>query len=122
VNYRKLLRFLPSIFWMAVIFHFSSISTAGIGATAVSRYLILKSFHLIEYAALGILLYFGYNKFKWSLAAAYLYALSDEVHQFFVPGRSSKFTDTLIDLIGIFIGLMILKLILRYRRINRFFT
>ncbi|MDD2482910.1 MAG: VanZ family protein [Candidatus Shapirobacteria bacterium] len=103
----KVVRFVPSIIWMSVIFYFSSRSTIGIGTNETDRFLILKSFHLIEYAFLAILLYFAIQKKKLVVLIAYLYAISDEVHQSFVPGRTSRFRDTLIDLIGILIGILI---------------
>lgn len=104
---KKLFRFIPSIIWMMIIFYFSSRSTIGIGSNETERFLILKSFHLIEYGILAFLLLFAISKNKLAVFIAYLYAISDEIHQSFVPGRTSRFRDTLIDLIGIFIGLFI---------------
>jgi VanZ family protein len=103
----KIVRFLPSIVWMSVIFYFSSRSTTGIGTNETDRFLILKSFHLIEYAILSILFLFAISKKKLVIFISYLYAISDEIHQSFIPGRTARFRDTLIDLIGIFIGLFI---------------
>jgi VanZ family protein len=107
---------------MLVIFYFSSQQTTGIGTNATDRFLILKSFHVIEYAALGILLFYGFKKYKYAIITAYLYAVSDELHQYFVPGRTSRFRDTMIDLLGISLGLLILKLFLKKNKaIARFF-
>ena len=93
---------------MTVIFYFSCRQTTGIGGTnETNRFLILKSFHLIEYAFLTFLLSFAILKKKWIILIAYLYAVSDEFHQFFTPGRTSRFRDTLIDLVGILIGIFI---------------
>ena len=93
---------------MLVIFYFSSRQTTGIGGTdETNRFLILKSFHLIEYAFLAFLLSFAILKKKWAVLIAYLYAVSDEFHQSFVPGRTARFRDTMIDLIGILIGILI---------------
>lgn len=93
---------------MLVIFYFSSRQTTGIGGTnETNRFLILKSFHLIEYAFLAGLLSLAIFKKKWVVLFAYLYAISDEIHQSFVPGRTARLRDTLIDLIGIFIGIFI---------------
>lgn len=106
---KKVIRFLPSIIWMSIIFYFSSRSTIGIGTNQTDRFLILKSFHLIEYAILAILLSIVIYKKKLVVFIAYLYAISDEIHQSFVPGRTSRFRDTLIDLIGILIGVFIFE-------------
>lgn len=93
---------------MSVIFYFSSRSTTGIGGSSeTNRFLILKSFHLIEYGILAILLLFATLNKKLTIFIAYLYAFSDEVHQYLVPGRTSRFRDTLIDLLGILIGVFI---------------
>jgi VanZ family protein len=110
----KILRFIPAIIWMFVIFHFSSIQTTGVVGSATQRFFILKSFHLIEYAFLAILLFWAYLKYSPSIVTAYLYSLTDEFHQYFVPGRTSKFTDTLIDLLGISLGLIFMFIIVRH--------
>ena len=36
-----------------------------------------------------------------------LYAISDEIHQTFIPGRSGEIRDVIIDSLGIFTGLLI---------------
>lgn len=100
----KLFRFFPVIAWMIVIFYFSSVSTQGIGTTTAQRFLILKTFHLIEYAILSFLFCFATSNKKQSVILSYTYAISDETHQLFVPGRTGTIRDTLIDLIGIVIG------------------
>jgi VanZ family protein len=110
---KKIIRFFPALIWMGIIFYFSSQQTTGIGGDSYwLRFFILKSFHLIEYAILFILINFAINSGINSILIAYLYGVSDEIHQSFIPGRTSKFTDTIIDLLGISIGLLILKFIL----------
>lgn len=120
MNLKKIIRIIPSILWMAVIFYFSSRQTTGIGGTnQTNRFLILKSFHLIEYTFLAFLLSFAILKKKWVVIIAYLYAISDEFHQSFTPGRTSRFRDTLIDLIGIFIGVLIFQKIISFKSFKR---
>lgn len=109
----KLSRFIPSLIWMGVIFYFSTQPTSSIQGDESQRFLILKTFHLIEYAILAILLYYGTQKYRHAIVISYLYALSDEFHQRFTIGRTSKFSDTLIDLLGIVLGLFILKIFLK---------
>lgn len=107
---KKIIRFLPAIIWMGIIFYFSSQQTTGIGGDSYwVRFAILKSFHLIEYAFLFILINFAIKTDIYSIIISYLYGVSDEIHQSFILGRTSKFTDTLIDLTGILIGFLILK-------------
>ena len=105
---KKIIRFIPAIIWMSIIFYFSSRQTTGIGGNnETTRFLILKSFHLIEYAFLACLLSLAIFKKKWVIIFAFLYAISDEIHQYFIPGRTCRFRDTLIDLTGILIGIFI---------------
>lgn len=106
----KLIRYAPAILWMCFIFYLSSGPTTAITGTSVQRFLILKSFHLIEYAILFILLNFAGISPKKSILIAYLYALSDEFHQSFVPGRTGLFRDTFIDLLGIILAYIIIVL------------
>lgn len=99
------------IIWMIIIFYFSSKSTAGIGKTNLERIVIFKSFHLIEYFILYIFTFFAFKNHPKSITISYLYALSDEYHQSFVPGRSASFFDTLIDLIGIVLAYFFIHLL-----------
>jgi len=98
---------------MAIIFYFSGQQTTGIHGTYNERFVILKSFHLIEYAILSILLFVGFKKYKYAVSTAYLYAITDEIHQRFIPGREGRIRDTFIDLLGIFIGIFIIRTIQR---------
>lgn len=116
MDIKRIIKFIPSIIWMAVIFYFSSKQTTGIGTTSTNRFLILKSFHLIEFAFLAFLLSYAVVKKKIVIIIAYLYAISDEVHQSFVPGRTSRFRDTLIDLVGILIGVFIFNKIFSFKK------
>ncbi len=42
-----------------------------------------------------------------------LYAISDELHQYFVPGRACRFLDVCIDSSGVLVGSMVFYLIFR---------
>lgn len=106
----KLIRYIPAILWMCFIFYLSSGPTTAITGTSVQRFLILKSFHLVEYAVLYLLLNFAGFSSKKSILIAYLYALSDEFHQSFIPGRTGLFRDTFIDLLGIILAYIIIFL------------
>ena len=46
-----------------------------------------------------------------SIIICILYAISDEIHQSFVFGRTGQFTDVLIDSIGIVIGCIFISII-----------
>jgi VanZ family protein len=79
-----------------------------------------KVLHAIEYAILGFLLIRALdfsNKDKTVLmlrilatTAAVFYAFTDELHQYFVPGRYMEITDFLSDSVGAYIGQLFFKL------------
>lgn len=48
-----------------------------------------------------------------SLALGILYAISDEIHQYYVPGRSAKIQDVYIDTLGIATGVILILTIVK---------
>lgn len=76
---------------------------------------IRKCAHFTEYAMYGASL--GYaiwyfwksRRFPYILpvAIAFIYACTDELHQYFVPGRYCTFMDVIIDTAGALCGLVI---------------
>ena len=42
-----------------------------------------------------------------TLAICFLYAVSDEVHQVFVPGRAGRISDVMIDTSGAVLGILL---------------
>ncbi|MCI9449756.1 MAG: VanZ family protein [Clostridiales bacterium] len=74
---------------------------------------IRKAAHFSEYLLLGILtcLAFGrysirkYGKFFSPFFLCVLYAVSDEIHQYFVPGRACRAFDVMIDSTGALFGI-----------------
>jgi VanZ family protein len=52
------------------------------------------------------------------------YALTDEIHQYFVPGRAMQLEDWLVDAAGVLIGILLMLLVLgrhrrKYKKANR---
>lgn len=87
-----------------------------------------KLAHLIEYAVLGFLLYrallagrrgFSRRAAVHTLIIGPLYAVSDEIHQIFVPGRWASPLDVLIDSVGVLVGLALAAWIFRAARKSR---
>jgi len=107
---------------MALIFFLSSGPTDSVVADPLPRFIFFKSLHILEYAILAFLLFYALKKNKDTLIIAYIYAISDEVHQTFVIGRSGRFKDTIFDLVGIIIGLLIIKQLKKIKATNRFFV
>lgn len=81
--------------------------------------IIRKNAHAFEYIVLALLTcsVFFINKFRGKGVIVYvlficlLYAVSDEFHQLFVPGRTSLVSDVMIDFSGALVGLGIFYLI-----------
>ncbi len=88
----------------------------------VVEVLIRKLGHFSEYAALGFALMLHIQQLKkrisvrvpwlWAWGVGTLYAVSDELHQGFVPGRSPMVTDVLIDSAGVIAGVGVMLVIL----------
>lgn len=82
---------------------------------------VRKTAHFAEYAVLGFLLYAVFASFFLpvlrsailSFFTGTLYAVSDEIHQYFVPGRSCQLSDMLLDSAGAFCGILALIFISR---------
>lgn len=85
------------------------------------QYPIRKGAHMTEYAAFTVFTYIALmvngipaEKRKYvAFIIAFLLACSDELHQRFVPGRSGRVTDVLIDSAGCIIALLIIEVIRR---------
>lgn len=76
---------------------------------------VRKTAHFSEFAALGFFASIAVNTIyldlKRRITIPFLfgavYAISDEVHQLFVPGRAGLFTDILIDTLGVAAGVAV---------------
>ncbi|MBU2639596.1 MAG: VanZ family protein [Nanoarchaeota archaeon] len=113
---RQIFYWLPVYVYMVLIFYFSSDVVSGIAGIGGGFNYISYLKHLIEYSILGVLFYRGFfnSKFKkksfnLSLILASLYGLSDEVHQYFVPGRICSSVDFGVDVVGVVIGILIIR-------------
>jgi VanZ family protein len=114
----KFLKLWPPVFiWCGFIFYLSNIPGLNTG-WGIWDFILRKIAHMLEYFILAALLYRAFKgSFKlsafhltfWPLFLSFLYAVSDEVHQSFVPTRSPSVKDVLIDSIGIIAFLIILK-------------
>lgn len=114
--------------WMLVIFAFSQQPHSGqVTAKVFGPYNIAvrKIAHVSEFAVLAVLLWRAWTKTLLkggigrfcniaSLAISALYALTDEWHQTFVPGRSACLSDAAIDTGGALLGLLVRALATRF--------
>ena len=125
---KKLFWGLLTLLWCFIIFSFysqSSVSSQKLSDSLVPiillnkfpflGILIRKTAHFMEYA---ILFFLAANYFKEFNNPKYLFiallfsilcAFFDEFHQLFVDGRSGQIKDVLIDSMGAFVTLLILR-------------
>jgi VanZ family protein len=92
--------------WAALIFALSSIPDLGTGLGGWDVAL-RKVAHAGEFAVLGFLLFRALDRERTALALGIAYAISDEVHQHFVPGRLGSPLDVLIDAVGVVVGVLL---------------
>ncbi len=112
----RLGRWLPVAAWMALIFFLSSQSSfPDLGLKPLIEELLRIAGHFGEYAVLALLVSRAIASngerstgriavvLLWCLA----YAVSDEWHQSFVPGRDSSVFDGLVDMSGALAGCLL---------------
>lgn len=107
---------------------FEIINFFGVGAEHAEQFglLIRKMAHFAEYFFLGASLYLFFRELFWqksrsnpgqyTIAAGTLYAISDEIHQFFVPGRSMQLSDIILDVSGLCTAIVLLFIFIRIIR------
>jgi VanZ family protein len=138
-NVSRLWRYGPLLVWMGFIFWASTAQLSASNTSRFIKPLVLWLFphlseegltfvhvlirklaHLTEYAILGLLAAHAFitssrqrlrrRWFLFSLLLVAIYALSDELHQRFVPVRTGSIYDSLIDIAGGLIALAVLAL------------
>lgn len=79
---------------------------------------VRKIAHFSEFAMLGVLAYINIkdyvkkNPIVISIIFSGIYAISDEIHQIYVPGRYCALVDMCIDVCGATFGILLIHLIL----------
>lgn len=138
---KKIINIILVIIWMIVIYSMSSANSTvsneqsgyivnfiskifNISNLGLLNYIVRKIAHITEYTVLGFLVE---NTIKNSNRNSYIsliiclsYAITDELHQSLVPGRSPQISDIIIDSIGSSLGIIIytiiFKLIAKYKK------
>lgn len=131
MNGKKLFNIILVILWMILIFTMSSFNATESGEQSgmivdfinqiihvdnikLLSLIIRKLAHFTEYFVLGILVANAFYKCNKKLFLAIIicviYAISDEIHQIFVSGRSCQLLDIIIDSLGSITGIFIYKI------------
>ena len=109
-----------SLFVTGIIILLSSIPNKSLpGDGSASLQLISNLAHIPTYALLSFLWIntFAKNRTRNTLnkyivivlSGLLLFALTDELHQSFVPGRTASFMDIFLNTVGIFLGWMLFR-------------
>ncbi len=143
MKHKRIILLIAIIFWCGLIFNLSSqeatnssILSGGVLSKILNIFghdlseyehsvvmfmqlMIRKSAHMFLYCVLAVLIkleLMEYNISTTSVLAVLLtmsYAITDEIHQNFVLGRTGKVSDVLVDTVGALIGVGLMWL---YRR------
>ena len=90
-------------------------------------FIVRKTAHFIEYFILGVLttcVLTTFDKYKHkvkiviSILFCVLYAVSDEIHQLFVPGRACRIRDICIDSTGSIVAIILITIII-YKKTHK---
>eukprot|EP01053_Blabericola_migrator_P004440 Blabericola_migrator_1__4439@NODE_2378_length_2854_cov_69_213491_g1488_i0_p2_GENE_NODE_2378_length_2854_cov_69_213491_g1488_i0NODE_2378_length_2854_cov_69_213491_g1488_i0_p2_ORF_typecomplete_len153_score4_92VanZ/PF04892_12/4_7e17CDPOH_P_transf/PF01066_21/5_5e03CDPOH_P_transf/PF01066_21/0_053_NODE_2378_length_2854_cov_69_213491_g1488_i0239697 len=130
-------KLIPAYVWALLIFVgstdlLSSHNTAKLfkeeepANISLAHYCVRKFGHCFEFGLLYLLILYGVQPAKsravvhqnTAAAAAIIYAVTDEVHQYFIPSRTAAVKDVIIDSCGVLIArlgvLIFTKLITTY--------
>lgn len=130
---QRVIRLIPSrlwvvgsVGWMILIFFLSSRQRLVVSDVYWTNFLVFKTLHIIEYAILMFLNVMAITQnvrkihylkaLRLAFFCTIIYALSDEIHQTFVPTREGALRDVLIDAIGV---ASVYWLASRYERISK---
>ncbi len=133
IKLKRIILMLLLLIWMFVVFSFSNQdATTSTGTSNIIVLKVAEAFDIVEQDgidqisfvvrklahftlyAVGGIISFGLlstystnlkKKFLISEIICMLYAISDEIHQSFVPGRSAEIKDVVIDSLGAFCGM-----------------
>ena len=107
------------------------------GNTKLTTFIVRKSAHFLEYTVLGFSLCLTTDDFEiiyeenkpadssvqpalWGKSIPWLigtaYAVTDEIHQSFVPGRSCEVRDVVIDSCGVAAGVLLCRIIKKWKK------
>jgi len=108
INWNLLISWTLSLSYLAIIFFLSTLPNPTLSHRIVGGGFFL---HLIEYGVLGFLLSWAFlnsgiekRLLLYVFLAGLLYGATDELHQYFVPQRTSSLLDVTADGLGSLLG------------------
>jgi len=116
---RVYLVYVPLTLYWLLLFAATSIPGSDLPAMRLSD----KLLHFGAFSVLGFLLdltarvqnkntWIRKNNFVFSYVVILIYGALDEIHQYFIPGRSADYMDWLADMVGALFGVLLLNLVL----------
>lgn len=72
-------------------------------------------YFIVGFSAMGLMCTFNMKniyKFITSISIGLVYAISDEIHQSFIPGRGPAVFDVFIDFLGVLTGVFVLMILI----------
>lgn len=128
-KFQKYEKWVLVILWAAGIYFISSQSLNDFFIRFdFWHFIIRKIAHIFEFGVLTFLIFrilgqtekrhIYWNMF-WAFIFTTLYAVSDEYHQYLVPGRFGLYSDVLIDMIGIIIATWLIYLYYHHEKIRK---
>ncbi len=110
-----------AVFIAIAMFYISSFSFGESGSKGGTN-LIAILYHLSAYFFLALFLNFSLVKGKETkfifivILISLLYGVTDEIHQYFVPGRNASVSDVGIDFVGIILASLFYFISIEFRR------
>ena len=121
MNKKIALKWIPAVVVMATIFVFSSQPSDSLPDFDWADRAVKKGGHMFGYGLLALSYWYAFawsgNKRWLAWLLAFLYAITDEFHQSFVPGRFPSIWDVLIfDNLGALISLWLVDRYMKQKR------
>lgn len=118
------LRTSGTVLWKADLISQEKISSTEDRSVLKLQRIIRKWAHFIVYFILGVLITLSVTAYKYLSIKGYLiawgictfYGITDEIHQYFIPGRGPLVSDVILDSIGSLTGVFICLLIIEFIR------
>ncbi len=118
------LRTSGTVLWKVDLISQENIDTTEDRNVLKLQRLIRKWAHFIVYFTLGVLVTLSVASYKYLSIKGYFmawafcsfYGLTDEIHQYFIPGRGAMVYDVILDSMGSLAGVLVAMLLFEFLR------